>query len=567
VALCLERSLEVIVSVLGILKAGAAYVPIDPSYPASRLTYLIEDSGAQVLLTERPIAANLPSLSTDIICLDADWPTIALQKTENLEIESGPEHLAYVMYTSGSTGNPKGVLVPQRAVLRLVKNNTFASFSPEEVFLQLAPLSFDAATFEIWGALLNGARLVMGPQGRLAPEEIGRLISAHGVTTLWLTAALFHLMATEHLEVLRPLRQLLAGGDILSITHVRRVLEAMPKLRLINGYGPTENTTFTCCHTITLESLTSGTVPIGRPIANTRIYLLDAAMKPVPPGVAGQLYAAGDGLALGYLNAPQLTAEKFLDASLGKGLSERLYRTGDLARFRADGTVEFLGRADTQVKIRGYRIELAEIEYALEKSPLVRSAVVAVRSDWISPHETPGDKRLAAYVVPAHAGGDQLSLIQDLRKHLQAHLPEYMQPAAIMLLENLPRTLNGKIDRQALPAPQPEQLMRQRAMVYPRNPQEEALAAIWAKVLGLREVGVEESIFELGGDSLLIFRITTLANQAGLGVTARHIFQYRTVAAICAQLDDPQREAGAKTAGGIQPVPRSRYRRPQTILQ
>ncbi len=567
VALCLERSLEVIVSVLGILKAGAAYVPIDPSYPASRLTYLIEDSGAQVLLTERPIAANLPSLSTDVICLDADWPTIALQKTENPEIESGPEHLAYVMYTSGSTGDPKGVLVPQRAVLRLVKNNTFASFSPEEVFLQLAPLSFDAATFEIWGALLNGARLVMGPQGRLAPEEIGRLISAHGVTTLWLTAALFHLMATEHLEVLRPLRQLLAGGDVLSITHVRRVLEALPKLRLINGYGPTENTTFTCCHTITLESLTSGTVPIGRPIANTRGYMLDAARKPVPPGVAGQLYASGDGLDLGYLNAPQLTAEKFLDASLGKGLSERLYRTGDLARFRADGTVEFLGRADTQVKIRGYRIELAEIEYALEKSPLVRSAVVAVRSDWISPHETPGDKRLAAYVVPAHAGGDQLSLIQDLRKHLQAHLPEYMQPAAIMLLENLPQTLNGKVDRQALPAPQPEQLMRQRAMVYPRNAQEEALAAIWAKVLGLREVGVEESIFELGGDSLLIFRITTLANQAGLGVTARHIFQYRTVAAICAQLDDPQREAGAKTTGGIQPVPRSRYRRPQTILQ
>ena len=229
--------------------------------------------------------------------------------------------------------------------------------------------------------------------------------------------------------------------------------------------------------------------------------------------------------------------------------------------------MEFLGRADTQVKIRGYRIELAEIEYALEKSPLVRSAVVAVRSDWVSPNETPGDKRLAAYVVPAHSGGDQLSLIQDLRKHLQALLPEYMQPAAIVLLENLPRTLNGKVDRQALPAPQPEQLMRQRAMVYPRSPKEEALAGIWAKVLGLREVGVEESIFELGGDSLLIFRITTLANQAGLGVTARHIFEHRTVAAICAHIDDPERDAGAKTAGGIQAVPRSRYRRPQTILQ
>jgi AMP-binding enzyme/AMP-binding enzyme C-terminal domain/Phosphopantetheine attachment site len=290
-------------------------------------------------------------------------------------------------------------------------------------------------------------------------------------------------------------------------------------------------------------------------------------MKPVPPGVAGQLYAAGDGLALGYLNAPEQTAEKFLDASLEDGCTERLYRTGDLARFRADGTVEFLGRADTQVKIRGYRIELAEIEHALERSLLVRSAVVAVRSDWVSPHETPGDKRLAAYVVPANAGGDQLSLLQDLRKHLQAQLPEYMQPAAIVLLENLPRTLNGKVDRQALPAPQPEQLMRQRSMVYPRNPKEETLAGIWAKVLGLKEVGVEESIFELGGDSLLIFRITTLANEAGLGVTARHIFEYRTVVAICAQLGDAERDTGAKTGGGIQAVPRSRYRQPQTILQ
>jgi hypothetical protein len=227
--------------------------------------------------------------------------------------------------------------------------------------------------------------------------------------------------------------------------------------------------------------------------------------------------------------------------------------------------VEFLGRADTQVKVRGYRIELAEIEHALEKSPLVRSSVVAVRADWVSPDEVPGDKRLAAYVVPAHAGGDQLLLIQDLRRHLQAELPEYMQPAAIMLLDSLPRTLNGKVDRPALPTPQPEQLMRQRAMVYPRNPQEEILASIWAKVLGLKEVGVEESIFELGGDSLLIFRITTLARQAGLGVTARRIFEHRTVAAVCAQLNDLETGA-AKPENGIQAVPRSRYRRPQTIL-
>ncbi len=566
VALCLERSLEAVVSLLGTLKAGAAYVPIDPTYPVSRLSYLIEDSQAQALLSSRSIVANLPSLPVNVICLDADWPTIALKDSENLEIGRAPEDLAYVMYTSGSTGNPKGVLVPHRAVLRLVKNNGFASFSPEEVFLQLAPLSFDAATFEIWGALLNGARLVLGPQGRLAPEEIGRLIGSHGVTTLWLTAALFHMMAIEHLEGLRPLKQLLAGGDVLSLTHVRRVVEALPSLRLINGYGPTENTTFTCCHPISLESVASGTVPIGRPIANTRIYLLDAMRKPVPPGVSGELYAAGDGLALGYLNAPEQTAEKFLEHTFENGRRERLYRTGDLARYRADGTVEFLGRADTQVKIRGYRIELGEIEHALESSPWVSAAVVAVRTDWVTALDAPGDKRLAAYVVPTQTG-DQVKLIQELRRHLEERLPQYMQPAAIMLLESLPRTLNGKVDRRALPAPQPEQLMRQRTMVYPRNAKEETLAGIWAKVLGLKEVGVEESIFELGGDSLLIFRITTLANQSGLGLTARHIFQWRTVAAICAQLDDQQQETAGKAAGGIQAVPRERYRRPQTILQ
>jgi hypothetical protein len=336
---------------------------------------------------------------------------------------------------------------------------------------------------------------------------------------------------------------------------------------LINGYGPTESTTFTCCHTITLDSLGGGSVPIGKPIANTRIYLLDGAMKPVPPGVAGELYAAGDGLASEYLNSPELTAEKFLEHTFENGRLERLYRTGDLARYRADGTVEFLGRADTQVKIRGYRIELAEIEHALESSPLVRSAVVAVRNDWVTANDAPGDKRLAAYVVPAEPV-EASALIPELRKHLEEHLPQYMQPAAIMVLESLPRTLNGKVDRKALPAPQTELLVRQKGMVYPRNAKEETLAMIWAKVLGLKEVGVENSIFELGGDSLLIFRITTLANQAGLRLTARHIFQYRTVAAICAHIEDESAAGSAKTSpGGIQAVPRARYRRPHTLVQ
>ena len=578
VAVSLNRSLEVIVSLIAILKVGAAYVPVDPSYPASRLAFLIQDSQAKVLLTQRTIASELPALETNIVLLDQDWPVIALEAQHNMDCipaaVHSPDQLAYVMYTSGSTGNPKGVLVPHRAVLRLVKNNHFASFSADEVFLQLAPISFDAATFEIWGALLNGGKLVLGPADRITPEEIGRLIATYGVTTVWLTAALFHLIVTEHIGVIRPLRQLLAGGDVLSVAHTRKVCEELPHIKLINGYGPTENTTFTCCHHITIESLAGGTVPIGKPIANTRAYILDANKKAVPPGVTGELYAAGDGLALGYLNSPELTAEKFVEFTLETGRTEKLYRTGDLARYRSsesDGTIEFLGRGDTQVKIRGYRIELAEIENALERSPLVRAAVVAVRTDWVSASDAPGDKRLAAYIIPAVPGDIATlaaQLVPQLRKHLQEQLPDYMQPAAIMLLESLPRTINGKVDRRALPAPVPEQLMRARSIVYPRTPAQETLAAIWSKVLGVKEVSIDDTIFELGGDSLLIFRIITLANQAGLKLTARHVFQFRTVAAICEQLEsDSNSQVAQKSVGAIQAIPRSLHRRPQTTLK
>jgi amino acid adenylation domain-containing protein len=567
VALCLNRSAEVIVSLLAILKTGAVYVPIDPTYPAPRLKYLIQDSAAPVLLTNRTISTKLPALETNIISLDADWAAIAIEDATNLPHEGSADDLAYVMYTSGSTGNPKGVLIPQRAVLRLVQNNHFAAFNADEVFLQLAPLSFDASTFEIWGALLNGAQLVIASGERVTPEEIGRQIAEHGVTTMWLTAALFHLIVTEYIDILRPLRQLLAGGDSLSLTHVRRVCEALPHTRLINGYGPTENTTFTCCHPITLESTAQGNVPIGRPIANTRIYLLDARRLPVPVGVAGELYAAGDGLAVGYLNSPELTEQKFVTHTFANGLTERLYRTGDLARYRPDGTVEFLGRIDTQVKIRGYRIELGEIEYALEQSPKVRSAVVAVRTDWVSPNDMPGDKRLVAYVIAAEPG-DSAPLVQDLREYLQAQLPEYMRPAAIMVVDSFPRTLNGKVDRRALPAPIAEQLVRRRPVVYARNPKEELLAEIWKKTLGLEEVSVEDSIFEVGGDSLLIFRMTTMAHQGGLQVTARDFFQYKTIAAICEHLESDQEDpAGSKRAGTIQAIPRSQRRQKLTSLQ
>jgi acyl-coenzyme A synthetase/AMP-(fatty) acid ligase len=447
-----------------------------------------------------------------------------------------------------------------------VKNTNFASFGPDEVFLQLAPISFDASTLEIWGALLNGGKLVLMPGTKPSPEEIGNAIRQYGITTMWLTAALFHLMVMDHLERLQPLRQLLAGGDVLSVAHVRKLLTASPHIRLINGYGPTENTTFTCCHTIRLEDLERGSVPIGRPIANTRVYILDPQGRPTPVGVAGELHAAGDGLALGYLHAPELTAAKFVTLELGAAGNERLYKTGDLARFANDGTIEFLGRSDNQIKIRGFRVELGEIEAAAEQYPDVRAAVVCARPDWMSAEDIPGDKRVALYAIPRD-GVAPSDFKRGLRQYLASQLPEHMQPQAIVLLTAFPRTVNGKVDYRALPAPEAERALRAQPEDTPRSEVEVKLAAIWSKVLHVPEIGIHDSIFELGGDSLSIFRITTQANQAGIRVTAKHIFQYKTIAALAPQVeagDDPKRDASSSLPS-IQAVDRGRFRKVQKL--
>jgi amino acid adenylation domain-containing protein len=394
VGLCVERSPEMVAGLLGILKAGAAYVPLDPDYPRERLAFMARDSGVSWVLTQAPLRAALPE-SAQALCLDEDWGLIAGQGQDNPPPVGTAASLAYVMYTSGSTGVPKGVRVTQRNIARLVKNTDFMRLDAGEVFLQLAPLSFDASTLELWGPLLNGGRLALMAPGKQSLEAIGAAIRRHGVTSLWLTAGLFHLMAEERLEDLRPLRQLLAGGDVLSVPQVRKVLRELPGCRLINGYGPTENTTFTCCYTIPAD-WQGDSVPIGRPIANTQAYLLDGRRQPVPIGVPGELHAGGDGVADGYHQRPELTAEKFIANPFGEG---RLYRTGDRARWLADGRIEFLGRLDHQVKIRGFRIEPGEIEAVLAAHPEVRECLVLARED------QPGDKRLVAYVAPARAHG------------------------------------------------------------------------------------------------------------------------------------------------------------------
>ena len=395
VALLCERSPELISAILGILKAGGAYVPVNPKYPRSRIAMMLEDAGAKVLLTQERMLGSLPEHHLRTVLLDAQACEIARESADDPRVEVSPESAAYVIYTSGSTGRPKGVVVPHRAVLRLVLDTDYAEFGADQVFLQLAPVAFDASTLEIWGPLLNGGRLAQFPSGLPTMEALGDFIHRHGVTAAWLTAGLFHQMVDSNLAGLAGLRQLLAGGDVLSVPHVRRVMEVYPDLRLINGYGPTENTTFSCCHTILPEDVERASLPIGTPIRATRAYVLDAHLRPVPVDVPGELYVAGDGLARGYLHAAGLTATRYVPDPFSREGGARLYRTGDRVRWRPDGVIEFLGRMDEQVKIRGYRIEPGEIESVLERHADVAGAVVDVRED------TPGDKRLVAYVVPA----------------------------------------------------------------------------------------------------------------------------------------------------------------------
>ena len=444
VGICIERSLEMVVGLLGILKAGGAYASLDPASPNERLAYMLDDLRARVVLTQHSLTelwqnkiVAKESFPLPLgICLDRDWGTIARMGSDDLDIEIGSENLAYVSFTSGSTGWPKGVCVPHRGVVRLVKNANYASFSDEEVFMQLAPISFDASTLEIWGCLLNGARLVICPPQTPSLAELAETLERHQVTTVWLTTGLFNQMVEEKPEGLKHLRQILTGGDVLSPTHVRKALAVLDGCRLINGYGPTENTTFTTCYTIPSTFGGQRSIPIGRPISNTQCYILDERLQPVPVGIPGELYAGGDGLALGYLGHPKLTAEKFIPNPFMPG--SRLYKTGDLARYLADGNIEFLGRMDFQVKIRGFRVELGEIEAVLGRHPLVRECVVMAREDY------PGEKRLAAYIV-AHDGADPTA--RELRQFLKGKLPDYMAPSVFMRLKALPLTPNGKVDR------------------------------------------------------------------------------------------------------------------------
>ena len=532
VGICIERSLEMVVALLAILKAGGAYVPLDPGYPQERLAFMLSDTQVSVLLTQKELVAKLPTHKALVICLDTDWNAITQNKKENLSTSVTADNLAYVMYTSGSTGTPKGVSVIHRGVVRLVKETNYAHLTAEEIILQLAPISFDASTFEIWGCLLNGGRLVIYPPHTPSLEELAQIIQQYQVTTLWLTAGLFHLIVDEKIDALKSLRQLLAGGDVLSVPHVQKFLQTVENCQLINGYGPTENTTFTCCHPITAPLQPDVSIPIGRSIANTQVYILDNNLQPLSIGEPGELYIGGDGLARGYLNRPDLTAEKFIFHSFDSNLTTRLYKTGDLARYLPDGKIEFLGRIDNQVKIRGFRIELGEIEREIAQHPDVREIVVLARQDEI------GEKQLTAYIVPQY---NSSYTHNKLRSFLQQRLPNYMAPSAFVILESLPLTANGKVDRHKLPAPSRERPQLEQAYIAPQTDLERLLAGILSELLKIDRVGIDDNFFDLGGTSISILQVAVRVQQElGIELPAVKLFQYSTIGSLANYLHSNQ---------------------------
>jgi amino acid adenylation domain-containing protein len=547
VGLCLERSLEMIVGLLGILKAGGASVPLDPTDPADRLAFLLHDTQTPLLLTQTQLRARLPDTQARLLCLDAEAALLAQQDCSNPVSGARPENLFAIHYTSGSTGQPNGVQVVHRGVIRLLCGVDYVRLDATQTLLHHSPLAFDASTFEIWGALLHGARCVLFPERIPSVEPLGRLLAEQRVSVLWLTSALFNAIVDEAPEILRGVRQLLVGGEALSLGHVRRALEQLPETELCNGYGPTEGTTFSCCYLIPRDlDARVASVPIGRPLANTQVYVLDAELQPVPVGVPGELYLSGAGLARGYLNRPERTAERFIPHPFVQERETRLYRTGDRVRWLPDGNLEFLGRLDQQVKLRGFRVELGEVEAVLAQHPAVAQAVATVRE------ARPGDRWLVAYVV-GKAGAKPEP--QALREFLRQQLPEYMIPAAFLVLDAIPLTSNGKIDRRSLPPPDWGGAEQEQTRAEPRNDIERRLAAIWAELLQRERVGVQDNFFDLGGHSLLAIQLfARIEKSFGQSLPLATLFQGGTIERLAALLDEQSRPRIPKQVVALQPL-------------
>jgi len=542
VGICMERSVEMMVALLGVLKAGGAYVPLDPAYPLDRLSYMLEDARAGVLLTQERLLDNLPAHWAHVVAVDSDWGLIEGESAENPEPAGLPENLAYVIYTSGSTGRPKGVQLSHRGLLNLARAQALA-FGPAagDRVLQFASLSFDASIFEVVMALASGAALVLAGRDELMPgAPLAGLLAERGVTNATLPpSALAQLPAAA----LPELRTIIVAGEACGPELVERWA---PGRRFFNAYGPSEATVWS-----SVAECRPGArrPPIGRPVANVRLYVLDREMRPAPVGVAGELYIGGDGLARCYLGRPALTAERFVPDPFAAEPGGRLYRAGDLARHLAGGELDFLGRIDQQVKLRGFRIEPGEIEAALSRHPSIQDCCVVVRED------VPGDRRLVAYVAVAEA--DAAPASGELRAHLKESLPEHMIPSAFVVMEALPVSLNGKVDRKALPAPDQSRPELEGQFVAPRTPAEEVLAAVFAEVLGLERVGAEDNFFELGGHSLLATQLISRVRDAfGVEPSLRSVFEAPTVGSLARLVEEAVQAERGVAAPPITPAPR-----------
>ncbi|QMU70592.1 non-ribosomal peptide synthase/polyketide synthase [Streptacidiphilus sp. P02-A3a] len=513
VAVLMERSADLVVALLAVVKAGGFYVPLDARYPIAHRRMITAETNARVVLTDSALRQQASELG--LIVLDVDGS----ESASGPDVACSEAQLAYVMYTSGSTGRPKGVAVAHRDVVALAMDRRFAANGMERVLLH-SPHSFDASTFELWAPLLTGGQVVVAPAGDLTTGALARVVSEHRVDWIFLTIGLFGLFAEDDPHCFAGLRQVWTGGDVVSPVAVARVQAACPNTVVVNVYGPTETTTFATAHPVVNSS---GALPIGRPLDNMRAYVLDARLQPVPTGSTGELYLAGAGLSRGYLNHPALTAERFL-ADPFSNTGERMYRTGDLAHWNHNGELHYAGRTDQQIKLRGFRIELGEIEAALTTHPTVALATVILRED------TPGDKRLTAYTVP---NGDLDPTA--LRTHLATTLPDYMIPTTIVVLDELPLTINGKLDRNALPTPEITPTTTHRA---PRTPHEDILSELFAQVLGLPLVGIDDNFFDLGGHSLLATRlISRIRTTLGTDLPIRALFEAPTVAALAERFE------------------------------
>ncbi|HXN23479.1 MAG TPA: amino acid adenylation domain-containing protein [Candidatus Dormibacteraeota bacterium] len=545
VGVYIERSLEMVVALLGVWKAGAAYVPLDPTFPRERIAFVFEDTAPRVVLTQVKLAADLPPSGVSLVCLDQDWTLIEREAATNLDIPYDPARIAYTIYTSGSTGKPKGVEVTHRNVVNVLHSMAKTpGLDARDTLAAVTTISFDIAALELFLPLITGAKLVLASRAVASDgQQLLDLLKGSGATVMQATPVSFRLLLDAGWKG-DPKLKVLCGGEALPRELANRILAC--GVPVWNMYGPTETTIWSA--TIQVEE-SDGPVTIGPPISNTQFYVLDANGQPVPPGVPGELCIGGDGVARGYYNRPELTAQKFIPDTFRKEPAARLYRTGDLVRRRSDGSFDFLGRMDDQIKLRGFRIELGEIESGLAAHPAIKEAVAAVRED------VPGEKRLVAYMIPANGSIPSAS---ELRSFLSTKLPDYMVPAAFVRLSRFPLTLNGKVDRRALPAPDWDRQTRGTSYAEPRTPEEKIMTGIWAEVLHLERVGINDNLFELGADSLHVFQIVARANKAGIDVKPRQILQHRTIAAVFADL--AKSNSVSSGAPALAPVSRSKYR-------